>query len=142
MASFWKKITLKKKIAGFLLSLFFFLFFIWLVLPDLVEWGLRNQSEDFGYSDFEVEVEQVDPWLSRFTSLRMQKEDSLSLGIDRAEILYSPASLAEGKIDAISLTGLSLDLPGENPFPESKASNEVENESLETVVANFMSQPP
>ena len=62
-----------------------------------MEWGLRNQSEDFGYSDFEVEVEQVDPWLSRFTSLRMQKEDSLSLGIDRAEILYSPASLAEGR---------------------------------------------
>ena len=141
MASFWKKITRKKKIAGFLLSFFFLLFSIWLALPDLVGWGLRNQSEDFGCSDFEVEVEQVDPWLSRFSSLRMEKEESLSLNVDHADLLYSPGSLAEGKIDAISLTGLSLDLFGENPLPESTESEKVEIESLETMVANFMSQP-
>ena len=141
MASFWKKITRKKKIAGFLLSFFFLLFSIWLALPDLVGWWLRNQSEDFGCSDFEVEVEQVDPWLSRFSSLRMEKEESLSLNVDHADLLYSPGSLAEGKIDAISLTGLSLDLSGENPLPQSTESEEVENESLETMVANFMSQP-
>ena len=124
-----------------MLSFFLLLFSIWLALPDLVGWGLRIQSEDFGCSDFEVEVEQVDPWLSRFSSLRMEKEESLSLNIDHADLLYSPGSLAEGKIDAISLTGLSLDLSGENPLPQSTESEEVENESLETMVANFMSQP-
>ena len=124
-----------------MLSFFLLLFSIWLALPDLVGWGLRNQSEDFGCSDFEVEVEQVDPWLSRFSSLRMEKEESLSLNVDHADLLYSPGSLAEGKIDAISLTGLSLDLSGENPLPQSTESEEVENESLETMVANFMSQP-
>ena len=124
-----------------MLSFFLLLFSIWLALPDLVGWGLRNQSEDFGCSDFEVEVEQVDPWLSRFSSLRMEKEESLSLNVDHADLLYSPGSLAEGKIDAISLTGLSLDLSGENPLPESTESEKVEIESLETMVANFMSQP-
>ena len=77
MASFWKKITLRKKIVSCLLCLIFLLFGTWLALPNLVEWDLRSQAVDFGYSGFGVEVEQVDPWLSRFSGFRMEKEESL-----------------------------------------------------------------
>jgi hypothetical protein len=141
MASFWKKITLRKKIVSFLLCLIFLFFVIWLALPNLVEWELKSQSEDFGFSGFEVDVEQVDPWLSRLTGLRMEKEESLSLGIDHADVFYSPGSLAEGKIDAISLTGLSLELSGDSPLLSSSESKETETESLEATLAPFLEQP-
>jgi len=141
MASFWKKITLRNKIVSCLLCLIFLLFVTWFALPNLVEWELRSQSEDFGFSGFEVEVEQVDPWLSRFSGLRMEKEESLSLGIDHADIFYSPGSLAEGKIDAISLTGLSLELSGDSSLLSSPESKETETESIEATLAPFLEQP-
>ena len=105
MIAFWKNTTLKKKTVACLLFLFFAFFGIWSALPNLVEWALRGQSEDLGFSAVEVEVEQVDPWLSRFSGLQMKKDQNLSFGIEHAEIFYSPGSLAKGKIDAVSFDG-------------------------------------
>ena len=39
-----------------------------------MEWALRSQSEDYGCSDFDVEVEQIDPWLARFSGLHIEKK--------------------------------------------------------------------
>ena len=124
-----------------MLCLVLLVFVTWLALPNLVKWGLRSQSEDFGYSGFEIEVEQVDPWLTRCSGIRMEKEGSLSLSIDRADFFYSPDSLSAGKADAISLTGLSLELFGDSPWPSSPEGKESEKENTETMLAQFLDQP-
>jgi len=142
MVTFWKKIILRKKIVSFVLCLFLFLFAAWLALPHIVEWALRSQSEDYGCSDFDVEVEQIDPWLARFSGLHIEKEENLSLGIDHAELFYSPGSLADKKVDAISLTGLSLEFSLDKPLLSSPKAKEKESESLESVLAQFLRTPP
>jgi len=141
MIAFWKNTTLTKKIVACLLFLFFAFFGIWSALPNLVEWALRGQSEDLGFSAVEVEVEQVDPWLSRFSGLQMKKDQSLSFGIEHAEIFYSPGSLAKGKIDAISLTGVSLELSGDSLLPSDPESKEAETDSAESMLASFLEAP-
>lgn len=140
MVNFWKKLKIKKILAGFLLGSVVIAFFVWFSLPFLMEWGLSGVARDSGFSEFEVEVEQVDPWLTRLSQIEMRQKEQMSLGVDQVDLVYEAGSLAEGKINAISITGLDLKFNADGDHPEGRSTGK-ELEPLEEIFEQFLEDP-
>ena len=141
MPTFWKKISLKKSIAGILTAVTLLVFITWISLPYLAKWGLAGLARDHGYSDFNLKVEQVDPWSTRFSKLGMANEEGMKVALERLNLVYSPNSLALGKIDAISMTGLDVEVSAESFFtPPPEAKNDRKG-TLEDNLRVFIDDP-
>ena len=137
MATFWKKLRPKKIFAGFLIGSILIIFLVWISLPFLLKWGLSGIARDSGFSEFEVEIEQVDPWLTRLSKIEMRKKDQMSLAIDQVNLIYSPGTLAQRAVNSISMTGLDLmyQADGESSGDRSGDKNP---EPLEQTLGQFL----
>ena len=140
MASFWKKLSTKKILAGFLMGSILIVFFVWLSLPFLLKWGLSGIARDSGISDFRVEVDQVDPWLTRLSKIEMLKKDQLRLAIDQINLIYNPGTLATGTVNAISVTGLDLEFQPDEQSSDGRAEDKAP-EPLEQIFEEFLAAP-
>ena len=106
-------ITLKNTTLFLLLGTVLILLVAWFSRPFLLEWGLEGMTRDAGLSGLEVEVRQLDPWVTRLADIRLKKQDQMKLSVREASLFYNPDSLTIGKIGSLSLTGLDLRL---SPF--------------------------
>jgi hypothetical protein len=140
MASFWKKRRPKKIFAGFLIGSILIIFLVWVSLPFLLKWGLSVISRDSGFSEFEVEIEQVDPWLTRLSKIEMRKKDQMSLAVDQVNLIYSPGTLAHRAVSSISMTGFDLmfHADGESSGDRSGDKNP---DPLEQTLGQFLEAP-
>ena len=141
MPTFWKKISLKKSIAGILTAVTLLVFITWISLPYLAKWGLAGLARDHGYSDFNLKVEQVDPWSTRFSKLGMANEEGMKVALERLNLVYSPNSLALGKIDAISMTGLDVEVSAESFFTPPPEAKDDRKGTLEDNLRVFIDDP-
>ena len=97
-------------------------------------------ARDSGFSEFEVEVEQVDPWLARFSKIEMRKKDQISLAIDQVNLIYEPGTLAQGTINAISMTGLGLEFNADGNESDDRSGGGAP-EPLEETLDQFLEAP-
>ena len=104
-----------------------------------MKWGLSGIARDSGFSEFEVEIEQVDPWLTRLSKIEMRKEAQMSLAIDQVNLIYSPGTLTKGTVNAISMTGLDLVFQADEE--SSSRSGEKAPEPLEQTLGQFLEAP-
>jgi hypothetical protein len=140
MAYFWKKLRPKKIFAGFLIGSILIIFLVWISLPFLLKWGLSGIARDSGFSEFEVEIEQVDPWLTRLSKIEMHKKDQMSLAIDQVNLIYSPGTLAQGAVNSISMTGLDLMFQADGESFDGRSETK-KPEPLEEIMSQFLEAP-
>ncbi|MBT5715566.1 MAG: hypothetical protein HOI70_01495, partial [Opitutae bacterium] len=76
---------------------------IWNSLPFFLEWGIKGAAKDNGFPDFQMKVAQLDPWKTKILNLSTGTDQNL-LEISQVDILYDPASVALGEINAISMS--------------------------------------
>jgi hypothetical protein len=115
---------------------------VWNSLPFFLEWGVKGAAKDNGFPDFKMKVSQLDPWKTKILNLATGSDQNL-LEISQIDILYDPASVALGEINAISLSGISAQVEIEENILNTKGSS---NESSFTenfdLIQNFLSNPP
>ncbi len=129
--TFWKLVTeritnfLKKKFsipqAVFALCLLVALLLatLWFALPLILESQIKEMGRDAGIGELEVKVSEVDPWKTKMLNWSGESGGK-SMTIDQVEVLYDPAGIAMGKVNALSVTGLSA---SPNPAKNEKSGN-------------------
>ena len=115
---------------------------IWNSLPFFLEWGVKGAAEDAGYPEFEMTVTQLDPWKTKILNLSTGTDQDL-LKISQIDILYDPASVALGEINAISLSGVSakVDIDEEILNTNESSDGSSFSESF-NMIQNLLSAPP
>ena len=115
---------------------------IWNSLPFFLEWGVKGAAEDAGYPEFEMKVTQLDPWKTKILNLSTGTDQDL-LKISQIDILYDPASVALGEINAISLSGVSakVDIDEEILNTNESSDGSSFSESF-NMIQNLLSAPP
>ena len=134
-------ITLKRAILFLLLGPVLILLVAWFSRPFLLEWGLEGMTRDAGLSGLEVEVRQLDPWVTRLADIRLKKQDQMELSVREASLFYNPDSLTIGKIGSLSLTGLDLRLSADAVRTPPGETGVEPSEPLEKLVGRFLEAP-
>jgi hypothetical protein len=115
---------------------------IWNSLPFFLEWGVKGAAEDAGYPEFEMKVTQLDPWKTKILNLSTGTDQDL-LKINQIDILYDPASVALGEINAISFSGVSAKVDfDEKIFNTNESSDESSFSESFNMIQNLLSTPP
>ncbi len=111
---FKKKFSILRVLLSVCLLVALLLTVIWNSLPFIVETSIKAKVEESGIGKFEIEVSELDAWKTKMLNLSGEKSGNF-LTIDQVEVLYDPSGIATGKINALSVTGLSATLnPGKN----------------------------
>jgi hypothetical protein len=128
-----------------LLVVLFFLILligIWNSLPFFLEWGIKGAAKDNGFPDFQMKVAQLDPWKTKILNLSTGTDQNL-LEISQVDILYDPASVALGEINAISMSGISAKVDiGEHILNSKESSNESSFSETFNMIQDLLSTPP
>ena len=107
-----------------------------------MDWGLHKIANEVGFTDTDLDVSHVSFNGIQIDNLQVAaKEGNFSVG--SVELLYQPADLAEGRVNAISLSNPALQIDLYN-FSEwlSKESNKSEDKrTLQEKVAQSLSSP-
>jgi len=98
-------------------------------------------ARESGYSDFDMTVSQIDPWVTTITNLHGLND----ISIEEIKARYDPGLLALKKINSLSISGLSANLnfdsSPENSEPEKTLFQQVKellNENLNNPQINFI----
>ena len=98
-------------------------------------------ARESGYSDFDMTVSQIDPWVTTITNLHGLND----ISIEEIKARYDPGLLALKKINSLSISGLSANLnfdsSSENSEPEKTLFQQVKellNENLKNPQINFI----
>ena len=140
MTSFWKKLRTKRVLLTFLIASVLIIFLVWVSLPFLLNWGLSKMARESGFSEFDAEVEQIDPWGTRISKIQMHKKQQMRLTVEQVNLVYAPASVAQGKLDAISMTGLDLDFQADAETSADRPETD-SPENMEETLARFLASP-
>jgi len=140
MTRFWKKLRTKRVLLTFLIASVLIIFLVWVSLPFLLNWGLSGMARDSGFSEFDAEVEEIDPWGTRISKIQMHKKEQMSLAVEQVQLFYAPASVAQGKLDAVSMTGLELDFKADAETSADRPETD-SPESMEETLVQFLEAP-
>ena len=97
-------------------------------------------ARDSGFSEFDAEVEEIDPWGTRISKIQMHKKEQMSLAVEQVQLFYAPASVAQGKLDAVSMTGLELDFKADAETSADRPETD-SPESMEETLVQFLEAP-
>ena len=136
-----EKYTTPRAILVFFLFLILLMLAIFNSLGFLVEWGVLRMAKASGYEDFNIEVSQIDPWVTTVKNLHGLND----ISIEEIKARYDPGLLVLRKINSLSISGLSTNLDFENDHdnqePEKTLLQEVRellNEVLKNPPINFI----
>ena len=115
---FKKKFSILRALLALCLLAALLLATLWFAFPLILESQIKEMARDAGIGELEVEVSEVDPWKTKMLNWSWESGGK-SMTIDQVEVLYDPAGIAMGKVNALSVTGLSANLnPGKNEKSE------------------------
>lgn len=137
-----KWISVPRFILLVVLLLLILLIGIWNSLPFFLEWGIKGAAKDGGFPGFEMKVTQLDPWKTKILNLSTGTDQDL-LNINQIDILYDPASVALGEINAISLSGVSAKIDIDGNFSNTNENSDESSffESFD-MIQDLLSTPP
>ncbi len=80
-----------------------------LALPNLIEsWMLPQLVQQLGYADFDCRIEHLGLTETNAGPLRFGPEPEPALTIERIQLFYNPGSIVKGKLNQVTLSGLSI----------------------------------
>ena len=120
LKQFYKeKYTHRRAILVFFLFLLFLLVAIFNSLGFLLEKGVVKMARESGYSDFDMSVSQIDPWVTTIRNLHGLND----ISIEDITARYDPGLLVLRKINSLSISGLSANFDLEHTPDRSVSEN-------------------
>ena len=137
------QLSLKHVFVGVFCSLLLFLALLWGTAPVIFDWGLRYLSRTVEPKEFDINVEQLDPWETKINQLVFKKEEA-NFSIGSMHIQYDPSGLAVGDLNSFTVRNLEMSLDGkyllDQALSEKEAKAEKDTEWLDEI-GEFLSDP-
>ena len=134
---FWRKNKAVRIFLAFLVVLFFITLIIYNSLNQILEWSVEKLAQSKGFSAFEMRVEKVDPWELKINNLK----EINGVSINEIEARYDPAMLTLGKINSLSVSGLSADISLEDSNKKQTDGNFTYKKTYE-LLNNILTESP
>jgi hypothetical protein len=138
-----KRVSKPKLFLWVSLILFGSLVFVWTSLPSFLESGFRKFSRDSGINLHSIIIDEITPWSSRASRLGSNFPMG-NFSLQQLDLRYDPTQLAQGQLQAVSLTSPSLEIELDTLLErlgEIEGANTGSND-LKVEVDDFMSSPP
>lgn len=129
--------TFKSALLIFVLFLLVSLIIVYSTLGFILEWSVGRMAKGQGILNFKMDVVQVDPWVTKIKNLKGLNE----VTIDEIEARYDPATLAIGKINSLSVSGVSAKVELESQNEEDNKSN-ISHEQVYELLNKFLIDSP
>lgn len=138
LKQFYKeKYTHRRAILVFFLFLLFLLVAIFNSLGFLLEKGVVKMARESGYSDFDMSVSQIDPWVTTIRNLHGLND----ISIEEITARYDPGLLVLRKINSLSISGLSANFDLEHTPDRSVSENTLYQKVIEILKENLKNPP-
>ena len=134
---FWRKNKAVRIFLAFLVVLFFITLIIYNSLNQILEWSVEKLAQSKGFSAFEMRVEKVDPWELKINNLK----EINGVSVNEIEARYDPAMLTLGKINSLSVSGLSADISLEDSNKKQTDGNFTYKKTYE-LLNNILTESP
>ena len=138
-----QKLSLKHIFTGVFCGAILLFAMLWFSAPIIFDWGIRYLSSAVDPEEFDVQVEQLDPWETRINQVVFNTEEA-NLKIGSVHLQYDPVGLALGDLNSFTVRNLDLTLDGKYLLDEALSEKKVKEEpNIEWLgeIGEFLSDP-